>query len=172
MLWWRNWKVKKINLSHILSTSRHFFPEYVVQYYLYERKDDGDKIFVCNHTWSFFLSFMAKCLALHFFSFHFHGVRAIKPINSTTTGDLQIVIALASKESLCVYGQYEAQENINFLRISWFMNFLDPVFINWFKVRCYLFCWNSNEWRILGILVLSPNELVNFFSTYYKPVYE
>ena len=27
-----------------------FFLEYVVQYYLYERKDDGDKIFVCNHT--------------------------------------------------------------------------------------------------------------------------
>ena len=82
MLWWRNWKVKKINLSHILSTSRHFFPEYVVQYYLYERKDDGDKIFVCNHTW-FFLSF--KCLAFHFFSFHFYGTRAIKPLNSSTT---------------------------------------------------------------------------------------
>ena len=131
MLWWRNWKVKKINLSHILSTSRHFFLEYVVQYYLYERKDDGDKIFVCNHTWFFFLSFMAKyvpCTSL--FSFHFYGVRAIKPINSTTTGDLEVVIALASKESLCVYGQYEAQENINFLRISWFMNsyFSDPIF--------------------------------------------
>ena len=70
----------------------------------------------------FFRSWPSMYLALHFFSFHFHGVRAIKPINSTTTGDLQIVIALASKESLCVYGQYEAQENINFLRISWFMN--------------------------------------------------
>ena len=70
----------------------------------------------------FFLSFMAKYLALHFFSFHFYGVRAIKPINSTATGDLQIVIALAPKESLCVYGQYKAQENINNLRISWFMN--------------------------------------------------
>ena len=75
MLWWRNWKVKKINLSHILSTSRHFFPEYVVQYYLYERKDDGDKIFVCNHTWFFsFVHGQVPCTSL--FSFHFYGVRA------------------------------------------------------------------------------------------------
>ena len=72
-----------------------------------------------------FFSFVhGQVCTLHFtfFSFHFYGVRAIKPINSTATGDLQIVIALAPKESLCVYGQYEAQENINFLRISWFMN--------------------------------------------------
>ena len=67
-----------------------------------------------------FLHGQVPCTSL--FSFHFYGVRAIKPINSTTTGDLEVVIALASKESLCVYGQYEAQENINFLRISWFMN--------------------------------------------------
>ena len=81
-LWWRNWKVKKLTSHSLYLKTFSLLFLSIVQYYLYGRKDDGDKIFVCNHTW-FFLSF--KCLAFHFFSFHFYGTRAIKPLNSSTT---------------------------------------------------------------------------------------